>query len=248
MAKVVPGPALIQVGERSANDKKFATDEYIYAMPGTIVAPRPHGEEPTPQNAAKAILKKGRELGIFGSETKPEHLMGGNMPPAYTAYKNMAAAVGPKNFNRVPRAQTGAAVNPTGDALTAIQSVADMLGVDIPTAVGMLSGVPQPTQDLGATYPYAEGGDAMSQFMQLLLGAAGITGPDLTLAQLAVMNSLGTVNPMAIGVTDPVEFRNLLMSGQGMPTLDARKQKFNESLFGFSQSSPNRGNVPQIAS
>ncbi len=52
---LLKGFQILRIGERSTKDKKFATDEYLAAPPGTIVAPRPKGQAPTMQNAIKAL-------------------------------------------------------------------------------------------------------------------------------------------------------------------------------------------------
>ena len=65
----VGGPGtLIRVGERSAKDKKYATEEVIFAPPGTVVAPVPRGmENPSHEDAVGLIMsqllkEKGREV------------------------------------------------------------------------------------------------------------------------------------------------------------------------------------------
>lgn len=54
---LLKGFQILRVGERSKKDKKFATDEFVAAPPGTIVAPRPKGMAPTMQNAIKALAE-----------------------------------------------------------------------------------------------------------------------------------------------------------------------------------------------
>jgi hypothetical protein len=88
----------------------------------------------------------------------------------------------------------------------------------------------------------------MDQYLQILLAAAGITGPQLMNTQLDIMNSLGYVNPEALGITDPSKFRDILAKGGGFPTLEREAQNFRQTLYGFSEASPQRGNVPKIAS
>lgn len=63
------GGTLLRVGERNPADKNYATDEYLYATPGSqiVVAPRPQGEAPTLINAAKSII--GQVAGGSGSST-----------------------------------------------------------------------------------------------------------------------------------------------------------------------------------
>lgn len=278
MPKPLQGPQLIRVGERAHGDKgKYATDEYLLAPPGTIVAPRPRDEEPTPENAARAIIKQGQKLGMLPKE---EPTMAGM--PAFNAFQALLAlgaaaqpsgaspgiksqsassrrstssqrpSGGPPAFRRMRGAQEGAgatpgaAVNPIEEALRAIQQVATAHGTDVGTAASMLLGnvSSQPPQD---TIDYAEGGASMNALLTQLLGAAGLTGPDLTLAQLAVMEQLGRIDPRALGVTDPTKFRSLIGEGMGFPTLEREKQQFNQSLYGFSQSAPQRGNVPTAA-
>lgn len=243
--KVLDGPQLIRVGERSKADKKYATDEYLLAPPGTIVAPRLKGEKPTPENAAKALLGKAIELGMIptGGET-----MG---PSAFRAFASgqgagtRQASVGPPMLRKIRGAATGAAVNPVADALNAIKAVGSAAGVDDATAAGMLNTGDAP---LGDTVDFAEGTGSMSNYLQQLLAGGQLTGPDLMLAQLAFMQNLGYIDPRAIGVTDPAKFRSIIGEGKGTATIDLKKQMFNESLYGFSQSSPQRGNVPQYAS
>lgn len=282
--KLLHGTSLIRVGERKAGDKKYAVDEYLLAPPGTIVAPRLRNEEPTPENAARAIIAQGKKLGMLPEGAAPEDILGGsdmNMP-AYTAYRaaqGTANASAPARLSRSARdrsepqrqsvvsrasrngppmyhmlqgaeegmaAAPGMAVNPFEEALRAISQVATQRGIDPTAAAGMLntpaSQGPQPT------IPMAEGTTAFQGLLEQLLSAAGLTGPDLMLAQLGIMNSIGSIDPRALGITDPAKFRSLLGENMGMPTLDARKQTFNESLFGFSQSAPMRGNVPTVAS
>lgn len=74
-AQVASGPTIMRVGERSDKDKKFASDEYVYADPGVggtvVVAPRPRGEAPSMENAAKAVLK---QLGQYPKGTKGTYL------------------------------------------------------------------------------------------------------------------------------------------------------------------------------
>lgn len=271
--KLVSGPTLLHVGERPRGDKKYATDEYVLAPPGTIVAPRLKGEEPTPENAARAIVRQGRKLGLLPAGK------GKAMPnlPAYAAYKAAqglatppaatgGTPVGPPVYRRMTAAATGAgvssaapaagtgqpgaAVNPIKDALDAIAAVSTARGVSNEQAASMLntgSAVPL-NQPAPTSVGISEGSGAMANLISQLLGGAQLTGPDLMLAQLAIMQGLGIIDPRALGITDPAQFRALLAEGQGMPTLDAQKQRFNESLFGFSQSAPSRGNVPTVAS
>ena len=52
------GPTMLRVGERQQGDPEFESDEYLLAPPGTVVAPRTKGEEPTPENAAAAIMRQ----------------------------------------------------------------------------------------------------------------------------------------------------------------------------------------------
>lgn len=267
-AKMLQGTQLLHVGERPRGDKKFATDEYVLAPPGTIVAPRLKGEEPTPENAIRAIIGKAVELSAMAE--------GGAVagPTAYQTYvkahpqTHRAASrgvrgvatpkSGPRVFRRLRQAQEGAAVNPWGgpgvaEALQAIQRAqqavaggATMQGFQNYAnldATGAVNTAPA-GQDLGV----AEGSGQFNNLLQVLLGGAGITGPDNMLAQLAVMGQLGQIDPRALGVTDPKKFRELIGQGQGMPTLAARKQSFDESLYGFARSSPGQGNVAQTSS
>lgn len=258
-AKVLEGSQFIRVGERSKSDKHYATDEYLFAPPGTIVAPRPKNEEPTPENAARAIIRQGLKLGMFSE--------GGAVLPAFNAYRSAkalaaprlstsardrsgsnratTARTGPPRYRSLMGAEDGAGVGP---ALQAIQSVANMYGVDPQTAANMLLGSGGGTIGLQENVDFAEGSSSMSSALEQLLGAANLTGPDLQLAQLAIMQAIGTVDPRAIGVTDPSKFRSLIGEGMGIPTLAKRKMNFDESLYGFSQSAPQRGNVPVTAS
>jgi len=51
--------SLIRVGERSPNDKKYATEEVILAPPGTIIAPVPKGmENPSHEDAMGLIMSQ----------------------------------------------------------------------------------------------------------------------------------------------------------------------------------------------
>lgn len=49
-------PEILQVGERSPQDKKYQTREVVLAPEGTVVAPLPKGVEPTMENAVMALL------------------------------------------------------------------------------------------------------------------------------------------------------------------------------------------------
>lgn len=291
--KPIAGPALIHVGERSPKDKNFATDEYVFAPPGTIVAPRKKGEKPTAENAMRALSAQARKLGM-------EKPMAG--PKAYTAYQSAKKAAAPKRTSpsaqgrSEPRADAmppilgalvGAAIgagvgsrqgsgstympagstsapataptaapqqpvqqaapNPVADALTAISQVSQANGIDNASAASLLNTAPAAPQGPATGVGFAEGTGAFNTFLSNLLGAAGLTGPDLMLAQLGIMQQLGIVDPRALGVTDPAQFRTLLAEGKGFKTLDAQKQAFNQSLFGFSQASAQRG-VPTVQS
>lgn len=56
-SQVFEGPTMIRVGERSPKDKKYATEEVVYAAPGTVVAPVPKGmENPSHEDAMGLIL------------------------------------------------------------------------------------------------------------------------------------------------------------------------------------------------
>jgi hypothetical protein len=272
---VLHGPSLVHVGERKPGDKKYATDEYLLAMPGTIVAPRKLGEKPTAANAAKALLKQGQKLGMLEPGSTPADLMGGTHmtgPSAYQTFTRASgspsavskaksgtgvqyarkrrprAVSGPRILNRLATAQEGMAVNPFAEALRAIQAVASGSNIDVNSAASILNNPTAPAnQGVQSEIPYAEGGASMNDYIKSILGAAGLTGPDLTLAQLGVFDRLGRLDPRALGITDPAEFRRLVGEGQGVPTLEGRKQLFNESLYGFSRSSPQRGNVPNVA-
>lgn len=280
--KLIAGPSLVHVGERKPGDPKWATDEYIFAPPGTIVAPRKLLEKPTAQNAEKAILAKGRELGMFGKETTIADLMGeGTMktPPAYAAYKKATGSPSrpvpmktgggiralrsrgtgkPQRGPRyLPKAEDGIATggDPLSEALLAIQAAASANGVDVNTAANMLNnpagiGAAPPSAPTAApgTMDVGVGGGYMNDYLTQILAAAGLTGPQLMNAQLGIMQALGMVDPNAIGITDPAQFRSILAKGEGMPTLAKQQQQFNQTLYGFSQSSPNRGNVPQTSS
>lgn len=274
---MVAGPTLIHVGERPRGQKKYASDEYVLAPPGTIVAPRKRGEKPTPENAARAIIGQAEKMGLLGGEPMSKG------PAAYDAYtkaKGMAqtparrmplaaggASVGPPVYRRLTPAAVGAGVtstaaptaaasvgqptaaaNPFKDALDAIFQVGQAQGVDPTAAAGMLLNQPTPASPAPSTIPFASGAGSMSNYLGQLIQGGQLTGPDLMLAQLAIMLGMGQINPAALGITDPAQFREILAGGGGVPTLDAQKQRFNESLFGFSQSAPSRGNVPAVAS
>lgn len=261
VAKLLAGPQLIRVGERKPGDKTYAVDEYILAPPGTIVAPRRKGEPPTPENAARAIIKKAKELGMLDANTDAGRLMGlqtggavrrgrtagGTMAgtlPHFTAFRNRfreSGMVG--NMPVVPPTRHKTAAPATleeGFARMRRRAGGPRM---FSRLVGAQTGV--------GSIPYAVGGDPFLTYLQLLLGAGQLLGPDLMSSQLNVMNALGFVNPAAIGVTDPTQFRELVAQG-GMPTLAAelgrRKQSFDESLYGFSEAAPSRGNVPTVAS
>lgn len=256
MASNVQGPTLLHVGERRRGDKRYHSDEYVYAPPGTIVAPRRRGEPATPENAMRAIQRQVAKAG--GTMAKG--------PTAYQAFNKARAIaspvpVGPPVFREMTKAQMGATVSsqqpvastqaapdPIGDALRAISAVSSSYGVGNEAAASMLNNQPIPSAPAAENIPFATGGGAMSDFLTALLGGANLTGPDLMLAQLAIMSALGRIDPRAIGVTDPARFRALLGEGMGEPTLDMQRQRFNQSLFGFSQASPSRGNVPTVAS
>lgn len=255
MASTVQGPALLHVGERKRGDKNFHTDEYVLAPPGTIVAPRRRGEPATAENALKALSRQAQSGGTMAT--------GPSAFQSYSKAKNMAAPkpVGPPVYRQMVKAQMGAtvssaqptagmAVNPVADALTAIQSVANAQGSTPEMAANSLlnPGTTMGAAPPAANVPFATGGDAMSGFLQALLGGGQLTGPDLMLAQLALMQALGRIDPRALGVTDPAQFRALIAEGMGEPTLDMQRQRFNQSLFGFSQAAPSRGSVPTVAS
>lgn len=55
--KIIFGTTLLRVGERSPRDRRYASDEFVLAAPGTIVAPRPRNEPPTMETAVRQLVK-----------------------------------------------------------------------------------------------------------------------------------------------------------------------------------------------
>lgn len=272
-SKLLEGPQLIHVGERKPGDKKFATDEYLFAPPGTIVAPRRRDEKPTLENAARAIVAQGQKLGMLPKGhpdgllgLMPEGAEGQGVSAGPAAYKSFmksaspkatsakkgvtgrpAAKTSPPAFHALQTAEDGAGASPDplGDALRAILATSQAQGIDVNSAANVLHGGVPATAPAGGTIGQAEGTGAFAGLLQSLLAAAGLTGPDLLTAQLGIMQAMGRIDPRALGITDPSQFRTLLGEGKGMPTVQGRQQDFNESLYGFQRSSPRNGTVAQ---
>lgn len=111
---LLKGFQLLRVGERSRKDKKYETDEFVAAPPGTIVAPRPKGMAPTVENAIQQLTNTAVEA------------MGSGQGSGRALY---AKAYGPAGFIRPRRserrlagAQAGVYTVVSGDNLWSIWS------------------------------------------------------------------------------------------------------------------------------
>jgi hypothetical protein len=187
---VVKGPTLLHVGERSPDDKEFAQDEFVLAPPGTVVAPRPHDMEPTPENAARAIMAQLSEASLVEAQE------------GATVSKGKACKILEDGM-----------VN--GKKLTGPQK--RLFGMACSGKEPELAGAQE-----GATV--APGAQSMADFLQQLLGQGGVS-IDMLLGIIGLMQSLGTIIPGAIGITDPADLRDIIggATGGNVPTLDARQ-------------------------
>ncbi len=202
----VEGPVLLHVGERTKDDPRFASDEFVLAPPGTVVAPRPHNMKPTVANARKAIagqlaglsLDEAAEGATVGKAKACKMLEDGSA-------NGKALSKGQKKFfgfvcsgGEPTKAADGAIVS--GEVLDMLAGAGGMYEMH---AGGEVTGGGQVT----------EGTDIMSQLLASLLGGAG-TGIDSMGLIIGLMQALGQFNPAALGVTDPQELRDVF-AGQG---------------------------------
>lgn len=87
-----PGGTLIRVGERKPGDKKYATEEVVYAAPGTVVAPVPKGmENPSHEDALGLIIAQ------LAKEPQREVAPGGDMQNAAMGYITSSGSKGRAN-------------------------------------------------------------------------------------------------------------------------------------------------------
>lgn len=248
VAPIVEGPAILRVGERSPKDKKFATDEFVYAAPGSIVAPRPHDMEPTMENAIAALLTTA--VKAFGASrgksaaTKPAGAQGGyvvqqgdtlwsiaqRLLGSGARWRELLGPSGlPENFNP-GGLSPGTVINlPGGAPGAAAPPVATEAPIAAATPAPATAGSP------GEVF-------AGSQFLQDLLGKlltddVGRLGiPQL---QQNIFESLGFVAPSLYGMTDPAEFRKglegVLQGSVGYVPTEAAKSAFRGVLSPLEQ-------------
>lgn len=229
----VQGPTLLHVGERSSNDKKFATDEFVLAPPGTVVAPRPQGMKATPENAARAIMAQlsgldlskaehGAEVATIPAEKACKILEDGTLEgkpltPEQQRFFSMICQgegqAGPPQQGG-PQQQAGPPQGgPPPEALAALQQILAQQG-------GGGGALPQAAD--GAQV--APGAQSMADLLQKLLQDGGFS-IDMLLGIFSLMNSLGIIVPEAIGVTDVQDLRDIFggdLSGS-LETLQSRQ-------------------------
>ena len=215
---LLKGYQILRVGERSAKDKKFATDEFLAAPPGTIVAPRPKGTAPTMQNAIKALAET-------ASKALPQ-------PPRFDSTQALKGA------------QEGAYTIVSGDTLSAI---AQQMAPHLPIyGTGgslelLLAANPQFASDPGSIFPgqqvtnpwftapatpstpatKAAAKPPTQPIQPILADEVGRLG--IPTLNASIMQSLGFIAPSLTGITDPAKFREGLQGLQlsERPTTEA---------------------------
>src|SRR5574341_555290 len=214
---MVEGPTILRVGERNPTDKKFAVDEFVFAAPGTIVAPRPHDMEPTMDNAIRALVDTAlKTFNSARSGTPKEQRKIGKAQDGYvvqqgdTLWSIAQRLLGNGSRWRELLAPSGLPENFSPGALMAGTTIR-LPGAGVaPAAAAPVAATAEAAPT--ATTSEQSAGDlfAGSQFLQDLLGKlltddVGRLGiPQL---QQNIFESLGFVAPSLYGVTDPAEFR-----------------------------------------
>lgn len=208
--RVVVGPAILHVGERPAGDKKYATDEFVLAPPGTIVAPRPKNVKPTFRNAVRLLKQQAMKSGYKAPDIVKA--AGGTyvVQPGDTLWSIAARMLGSgARWPEILRA-SGLPANFDPRSLRVGQTLT-MPGQPQP-------GRPPRTRSSGSAPPsqpmqVAVGADLLRQYLEMLTGQfSQQMATELPLAQLAMMSAVGALVPGLLGVTDPRLFRQGLVA------------------------------------
>ncbi len=244
----VEGPTLLHVGERSVDDKKFATDEFVLAPPGTVVAPRPHGMEATPQNAALALIDQADGTDIIDGKTM--RLL--------------------QNTIDMHGAHDGAAVAEVAPGAQSMAELLSQLVQDGGMSIDMLLGIFSLFESMGLIIPEAVGVTDVADLRDIIGGATGGNTPTLGARQFGetqrinnanIMAQLGVIIPGLLGKTgtsfdaglaqalDPglrnatgnfqggtgniTEIGKAVRDVQPLETLAKQQQTFNQALSGF---------------
>ena len=228
---LLKGYQILRVGERSKTDKKFASDEFLAAPPGTIVAPRRKGTAPTMQNAIKALAETATKASLPNPKFDSVRALKGAQAGAYTVVSGdtlsaiaLQMAPGQPIYGPGGSLEQLVAANPQ---ITDPGSIFPGQVINNPFAGGATTTTPP----AATTAPKAAAPASQAQPIQPSIGdvAGGSSFQIELLRQLladevgrlgiptlnaSIMQSLGFIAPSLTGVTDPAVFR------QGLAGLD----------------------------
>ncbi len=241
----VEGPTLLHVGERGVDDPKFAVDEFVLAPPGTVVAPRPHGMEATPQNAALALIDQADGTDIIDGNTMRllqntidmhEAAEGAQITPGA---QSMADAL-------IQMIQQGGF---SIDMLLGILGLMNSLGIVIPEAIGVTDvadlrdiiggdlsgGLPTLASRQFGEQQRINNANLMSQLGVIIPGLLSKTGSQFEAGLTRALDpGLNTaVSDFEAGGGGISSIQTATGNVQPLETLAKKQQDFNNALAGF---------------